>query len=104
MLPRENDCEKSYVELHSEMTSKKRNSVIESLITGSISSTVTTIVYQPLELLKTRLQIRDVASGNKTCSGPVLGRLTQSAIYVARNQGLSYLWRGTGAVSHKTER
>lgn len=70
------------------------NTVIESLVTGSISSAVTTIVYQPLELLKTRIQIQD---NQRTKIEPIVGRLSQSAIQLARSQGLSSLWKGTGA-------
>lgn len=75
-------------------------SVIESLVSGSISSSFTTIVYQPLELLKTRIQIRDKSlAKSKDKPLKVLGRVSQSAIILIRNEGITYLWRGTGAVS-----
>lgn len=73
-----------------------KNSVINSLATGSISSIATTIVYQPLELLKTRIQLRD---GVKLDAQRVLGRATRSALHLIRQQGLTSLWKGTGVVS-----
>lgn len=79
-------------------------SVLQSLASGSISSTITTIVYQPLELLKTRIQIQNNTNNVPPSTKPnrVLGRATQSAIHLVRERGLKYLWRGTGAVSMHT--
>ena len=70
--------------------------MIGSLLSGSLSSTLTTIIYQPLELLKTRIQLQEGKSGS---SPKIIGRLTHSATRLAREQGILSLWRGTGAVS-----
>lgn len=67
-------------------------SVIGALASGTISSTVTTIVYQPLELLKTRIQLRS----NEDPNNKIFGRLTKSAIFISKSEGIKYLWRGTG--------
>lgn len=73
------------------------NSVMKALVSGSISSVVTTVIYQPLELIKTRIQIQD----NKAIESQsrLLGRATKSAINLAKIHGPLYLWRGTAAVS-----
>uniref|UniRef100_A0A6G1SD11 Solute carrier family 25 member 38 n=1 Tax=Aceria tosichella TaxID=561515 RepID=A0A6G1SD11_9ACAR len=78
-------------------TRANNNSVIESLVSGSISSTLTTIVYQPLDLLKTRIQLRD--NSIKTADGKtiLLGRITKSALTLVKHDGLLCLWKGTGA-------
>lgn len=65
------------------------------LISGLVSSTLTTVIYQPLELLKTRIQIRDDTQSN----GRLFGRLRKTALSLSQDQGIGYLWRGTGAVS-----
>lgn len=82
---------------HNETGYSSKKVVIESLVSGSISSAVTTIIYQPLELLKTRIQL----NGGQELKSPykVIGRTTQSANKLVREHGVSYLWRGTGAVS-----
>lgn len=69
--------------------------VIESLISGSTSSAFTTTIFQPLELLKTKIQIH----GHQADSSPyrILGRTTHSAGRIIRDHGILYLWRGTGA-------
>lgn len=73
------------------------NSVIKSLVSGSISSSLTTIIYQPLDLLKTRIQLQD--GSIKTADGRtiILGRVTKSALNLFRGKGLLSLWEGTGA-------
>lgn len=70
------------------------NHLIKPLLSGLVSSTITTVIYQPLELVKTRIQI-----GKNYESRRLFGRLTKTALVLSRDQGISYLWRGTGAVS-----
>lgn len=82
---------------HNEISCSSWKAVIESLISGSISSATTTIIYQPLELLKTRIQLND--SHELKSPYKVIGRTTQSANKLMREHGILYLWRGTGAVS-----
>lgn len=65
-------------------------SVLNALISGTISSTVTTVMYQPLELLKTQIQLKH------SKDEPVLGRLTRSSITIVKERGLKHLWTGTG--------
>lgn len=74
-------------------------SVIESLVAGSLSSAFTTIVYQPLELLKTQIQLRATITpeSNSRLNHNVIGRATKSATKLVREHSLSYLWRGMGA-------
>lgn len=68
------------------------NKVIESLIFGSLSSAITTVLFQPLELIKTRIQLRDSNDFNR-----IFGKSTQSAAKLLQVHGYTYLWRGTGA-------
>lgn len=70
--------------------------LVKPFISGLISSTVTTITYQPLELLKTRIQITDREGSSQR---RIHGRLIRTAWDLTRKEGISYLWRGTGAVS-----
>lgn len=70
--------------------------VIESLVSGSLSSTFTTIIYQPLELLKTNIQLSETKDITRS---KIIGRSTQSAKNLIKLHGITYLWRGTGAVS-----
>ena len=72
-----------------------QKSVAEALISGAISSTITTILYQPLELLKTRIQLGDRWTTQQ--HNQVFGHLRNSATSVAKSDGLKGLWRGTGA-------
>ena len=92
-----NDCNKrsSSEELGQ---AKRSTAVIESLVSGSISSASTTVIYQPLELLKTRIQLRDQQTSSNSTS-KVIGRTTRSATRLIRDHSIGYLWRGTGAVS-----
>lgn len=70
------------------------STLTECLISGALSSGLTTIIYQPLELLKTRIQLQ--ASSKPS---PYLGRLIRSTREIVGNHSFAYLWRGTGAVS-----
>lgn len=81
---------------HHQDRSRERT-VIRTFIAGSASSALTAIIYQPLELVKTRLQIRD--DPRFTHHGRIFGRATQSMKLLIKDNGLSYLWRGTYAVS-----
>lgn len=76
--------------------SKNGSTVIEALITGSASSAITTVVYQPLELIKTRLQLRQ---SHEAKNDKLFGRAVHSAKQLTSAHGIRYLWRGTGAVS-----
>lgn len=82
---------------------KRSNTVIDSLISGSLSSASITIIYQPLELLKTKIQLERVnwqANSNaNAASFKIIGRATRSATRLVQDHNLLYLWRGTGAVS-----
>lgn len=61
--------------------------VFKSFLAGSFSGTCSTVLFQPLDLLKTKLQA-PVAVGNKP-SG-----LLQTLVVVVRNDRLLGLWRG----------
>lgn len=78
----------------------RNETVINSMISGSLSSTLTTIIYQPLEVLKTRIQL-DEPSKSESKQPKIFGRVTLSASRLIHDHGLFYLWRGTGAVSIK---
>lgn len=79
-----------------EQRSERNRTVIDSWLSGSLSSVSTTVIYQPLELLKTRMQLNENAQNQEK---RILGRATQSAAKLAHDHGIRYLWRGTGAVS-----
>lgn len=82
-----------------ERQKSSRKKVIESLVSGSLSSAFTTIIYQPLELLKTNIQLGENKNEFKS---KIIGRSTKSATNLVKLYGLTYLWRGTGAVSINT--
>lgn len=85
---------------HSDKRFKQRSSAMTPIIIGSISGTVSTAFYQPLELLKTRIQIDHMTSSARPTNFnqiKILGRATRSAILLSRQQGIKYLWKGTGA-------
>lgn len=69
------------------------NYLVKSFVSGLVSSTITTVTYQPLELLKTRIQIKDHSQKR------IYGRLTSTAFDLLKTERIGYLWRGTGAVS-----
>lgn len=71
-----------------------RNHVIQSLVSGSASSAITTVLYQPLELLKTRIQLRH-DNELSTLPRKLLGRSTRSAKLLITQNNFTYLWRGT---------
>lgn len=70
------------------------STLTDCLISGAVSSGLTTIIYQPLELLKTRIQLQTSSEPS-----PYLGRLIRSTKEIVRDHNFAYLWRGTGAVS-----
>lgn len=74
----------------------KNGSIFQSFVSGAISSGITAIIYQPLELIKTRLQIRD---NQKQCNAKVFGRAINSFDHLIETNGVRYLWRGTYPVS-----
>lgn len=76
----------------------KRKTVIESLVSGSLSSALTTTLYQPLEVLKTRIQLKGIR-GDSGDYRKLFGRTSRFAIKLVREQGVNQLWTGTGAVS-----
>lgn len=71
-------------------------SIINSLLTGCVSSATTTILLQPLELIKTQIQTRGRDDSTKT-PNKTLGKTTLSTIQLVRQHNLYYLWRGTSA-------
>ncbi|XP_046745209.1 mitochondrial glycine transporter-like isoform X3 [Diprion similis] len=64
-------------------------SVLESFIAGSCSGTVSTILFQPLDLIKTRLQSKVTRPVGTPSPG-----ILDIAIYVIRNENVFGLWRG----------
>lgn len=77
--------------------------VRELTIVSAASTTaglLTTVALQPLEVLRTRLQLiesRDKLLCNKN---RIFGSATMSALRIVRERNITYLWRGTGAVSN----
>lgn len=80
-------------------SSEKKVTIVNSLLSGVTSSVITTIAYQPLELLRTRLQLRESRDQLLTNHNRVIGSATKSALKLIKDNDLLYLWRGTGAVS-----
>ncbi|XP_035219798.1 mitochondrial glycine transporter-like [Stegodyphus dumicola] len=61
---------------------------LKSFLAGSVSGTCSTLLFQPLDLIKTRLQ-------NPTKSGHTRNGMFKLFIHVVRNEKLVGLWRGT---------
>jgi len=78
-------------------SSEKANPVLGALIGGVISSTITTTLFQPLELIKTRIQIQNDIEASSDQSRRIFGRLKTSVKYVVASEGARSLWKGTGA-------
>lgn len=61
---------------------------LKSFLAGSVSGTCSTLLFQPLDLIKTRLQ-------NSSKCGPTHHGTFRIFIHVLRNEKLLGLWRGT---------
>jgi solute carrier family 25 protein 38 len=79
------------------------NPVVKSFLAGSFSGTCSTILFQPLDLVKTRIQQTSSAQVSICATGETGGRLVvpgpKPSIYstlrvVIANENISGLWRG----------
>lgn len=70
--------------------------LVKSFLAGSLSGTCSTILFQPLDLIKTRLQT-PVALGHKCPSG-----MLHVMVNVVRNEKLLGLWRGVAPSLSRT--
>lgn len=78
---------------------KKREQFLNPYLSGVVSSVVTTVAYQPLELIRTRLQLKESRDELKLNDKKYFGNAFYSARRLVLEHNLTYLWRGTGAVS-----
>ncbi|XP_065181150.1 mitochondrial glycine transporter B-like [Sycon ciliatum] len=78
------------------MTQKK--SLPATFMAGAISGTCSTLLLQPLDLVKTRLQVRTTASATSCGVAPnpmlVRGGMVATFTTVVQHEKLSGLWRG----------
>ncbi|XP_012251641.1 mitochondrial glycine transporter-like [Athalia rosae] len=79
----------SYTASKQDMKLSDKQSVLKSFVAGSCSGTVTTILFQPLDLIKTRLQSRITPQLGAPSTGMV-----DIAIYIVRNDNVFGLWKG----------
>lgn len=82
--------------VRSQDSSIKNGTIFQSFVAGASSSAFTAVIYQPLELIKTRLQIRDHLNQK---SEKYFGRAINTFGYIVKTNGVKYLWRGTYPVS-----
>ncbi|XP_046745200.1 mitochondrial glycine transporter-like isoform X2 [Diprion similis] len=78
-----------YSDCKQDLRRNDTQSVLESFIAGSCSGTVSTILFQPLDLIKTRLQSKVTRPVGTPSPG-----ILDIAIYVIRNENVFGLWRG----------
>ena len=75
-----------------------QNPTIRSFVYGSLSGTCSTLLFQPLDLVKTRMQRHSFLTTNLHGKSKKLGMM-QVLIDVVRKEQLFSLWRGTIPVS-----
>jgi len=68
--------------------------LVKAFLAGSMSGTCSTILFQPLDVVKTRIQINSSLTSNSSMTGEV--RL------VIASQGISGLWNGFRASLYRT--
>jgi len=92
---------------------REKSSVLKSFVAGASSGAVTCVLFQPLDLLKTRLQVPStsllltvdtVSKGGHHAAEGILKRncLTETALNVIRNDSYSGLWRGLTPSLYRT--
>ncbi|XP_017752569.1 PREDICTED: solute carrier family 25 member 38 isoform X1 [Eufriesea mexicana] len=74
---------------HGEMMIKEDYPILKSFVAGSLSGTFSTILFQPLDLVKTRLQ----SKVNLHLDTPKSGTLN-TVIHIIKNENVLGLWRG----------
>lgn len=82
--------------------------MLKSFVAGSISGTCSTLLFQPFDLVKTRIQNANFAFSAPTTADSVAagsGRVASTRIAgilvdVIKNEQVFGLWRGTVPVSH----
>ncbi|XP_053200702.1 mitochondrial glycine transporter B-like isoform X2 [Panonychus citri] len=74
-----------------------QNPVARSFIVGSFSSTCSTLLFQPLDLLKTRMQNVQYLTANSHDSGVTVNKIKLMTTFsdVIRSESIVGLWRGT---------
>jgi len=70
--------------------------IVKAFLAGSLSGTCSTILFQPLDVVKTRLQISSSATSRPTSS------MTGELQLVVHTKGLSGLWLGLRASLYRT--
>lgn len=75
--------------------------MLKSFLAGSLSGTCSTLLFQPFDLLKTRIQSATFAI-SPVQTGTVPPRMFSIVFDVVKNEQLFGLWRGTAPVSTLT--
>lgn len=69
------------------------NPVVKSFLAGSLSGTCSTILFQPLDLVKTRLQ-QNMPTLTTSANPSGSGRMLHVVQHILRNEHVLGLWRG----------
>ncbi|KAM4021708.1 mitochondrial glycine transporter-like [Anomaloglossus baeobatrachus] len=67
--------------------------VVKAFVCGSLSGTCSTLLFQPLDLVKTRLQAQQIAASR----GSRVGML-KLFVTVIRNENILGLWKGVSPI------
>jgi solute carrier family 25 protein 38 len=83
---------------------RKGGSLVTSFLAGASSATCSTLMFQPLDLVKTRMQVRALAAplclATATVQGgPATLGMFSTFVNVVQRENISGLWRGTSPVS-----
>ncbi len=77
--------------------------MLKSFVAGSLSGTCSTLLFQPFDLVKTRIQNANFAfstsTGASTTAITAPNRITGVLVDVVKNEQVIGLWRGTVPVS-----
>ena len=74
--------------------------MLKSFVAGSLSGTCSTLLFQPFDLLKTRIQNANFAIADSGARSGSSVRIATIFVDVVKNEQLFGLWRGTVPVSH----
>lgn len=102
----ENSSDKKCIDKLSESHSEKLHTINNKrthnvFIIGSLSSSLTVILFQPLDFIKTQLQLDSNKNNNRvlTFHHKTIGKSTRLVRQICKEHGPLHLWKGTSAVS-----
>nr|CAD7571829.1 unnamed protein product [Timema californicum] len=70
---------------------KEKLHVSEHALAGAVSGATTRLICQPLDVIKIRFQVEPLSS---TCSHAKYWGVSQAALLIAKEEGVSALWKG----------